>query len=245
MDNLLCEFWVDHKIWLVAGCLIWGTLLYFHLRNFSLSIVSWDGWLYCELHLLGLFSRVRRFFLSDNISVVSWIYLFLSMATVVLPLSDFVINMWGLFFKKVLVNFEFSITRFWKQLRELCFWLEKLFTQLTNFNLAAFLSFSWILWMLDSKSAIKCFVGILLGEKGVPKFFPRPSVFATTGGICVSLKLINQESVRGLWWSKSSGFERGLPISMRRWNLDLQLLLCVEKIRSIFLDSKKENCLYM
>ena len=68
--------------------------------------------------------------------------------------------------------------------------------QLTNFNLASLWSFSSMLGTLDSKYAFRCFVGIFLSGKGIPKFFPRLIVFATTGRMRVSVKLVNQESVR-------------------------------------------------
>ena len=158
------------------------------------------------------------------------------MATVVFPLSAFVINMWGLLFKKVFVVLEFSITCFWNVLSGVCFLFEKLFIQLTNFNLASLRSLFSILWIFYLKSAIRCFVGIFLAVNGMPKFLPKLIVFATTGGICVSVKLVNQESMRQQWEPISSLFKL-FCAWMGRSNLDLQLFLCDKEIRS-FIESR-------
>ena len=99
-------------------------------------------------------------------------------------------------FQEVSVILEIWITCFWNQFKEFGFWFEKFLKQFTNFNFASFRSFSLILWIFDSKSDIICFVGMFFGEKGMLKFLPRLTVLTTSVGMCMSVRLVNHESVR-------------------------------------------------
>ena len=97
--------------------------------------------------------------------------------------------------------FAFWIILFWKLEKGLCdcLWREKVEMQFSNLNLAAFLSSLLILWILDSKSATKCFIGKWILGLGIPKLVPRLTVFATGSEIWMSVRLVNQESMSA--WS--------------------------------------------
>ena len=165
------------------------------------------------------------------------------MVTVVLPLSAFVIRISGLLFRKVQVDLMSWITLFCKSVIGffVCFWREKVVMQFKNFNLAAFLSSSLIFWILDSKSATNCFMGNWLLGMGVPKFLPRLTVLATEGGMWMSVRLVNQESVKLQSTLLLLFFVTIWLLIMRFWNWNLQLFLCAMKICCAFIDSKSKH----
>ena len=136
-------------------------------------------------------------------------------------------GMFGIF-RKVCVSFVFWIIFFWRLERALCdcLWREKVGMQFTNLNFAAFLSSSLILWMLDSKSATKCYIRNWLLGIGTPKFLPRLTVFATGSGIWMSVRLVNQESMSA-WSGQFSSFFDMFLLFFFQWDFQIWIYIFV------------------
>ena len=119
------------------------------------------------------------------------------------------------------------------------FLCEKVLMQLISFCLASFLSPSLILWILDSKSAIMCFIGIVLWGKGTPKFLPRLRVFATIeeeseNKICFLDVLVNRdgENIKTNWYQKPTWPGRLLNFhSHHPLKYKINIIQCPDRIR--------------